>query len=142
MVISKAFALRIDEHLDDVLDVGDFVIGADSDLLERVVFDASFLVGGIEFQAALPHLFARPSRQLPELAFEIVDEGGVPPGGERGYDRAHAFARPGGRITENVPRSAIAEIGATTTAARLPDPQIDAVTRRRTFHKMDAYGQA
>src|SRR5271154_4863898 len=101
MVIAKAASLRIDEHLNNGLDVGDFVIGADSDLLERVVFDASFLVGGIELQTDLTHLLARPSRQLPELAFEIVDEGGVPPGGERRYDRAHAFARPGRCITED-----------------------------------------
>src|SRR5580704_343132 len=111
MVIAKDSALRIDEHLDDVLDVGDLMISADSDLLERVVFDASFLVGGIEFQTDLTHLLARPCRLLPELAFEIVNERGMPPGSERGYDRAHAFTRPGGRITEDVPRSAIAQIG-------------------------------
>jgi hypothetical protein len=100
------------------------------------------LVGGVEFQIDLTHLLTRPCRLLPELAFEIVDERGVPPGGERRYDRAHAFARPSGRITEDMPRSAIAEIGATTAAARLPDTEIDAVARRRTFHKMTAYGQA
>ena len=61
-VIVEAAAVRIDDHVHDVLNVFGFVLGSEAHLFERVVLDArARRVGRIELRQRWPICFRQPA---------------------------------------------------------------------------------
>jgi hypothetical protein len=85
-VIVEAAAVRIDDHVHDVLNVFGFVIGSEAHLFERGVLDARARgVGRIELQANVAHLFTPASGERPIFALEIVNQRRMRPSQKSGY---------------------------------------------------------
>ena len=100
-------ALRIDQHIGDVLDVANLPFAA-ADLQQGIVGGAC-RVGRIEQQNAA-ELGAPSGRQRPVLALDVVDDGRAGPRQQRGDDEPDAFAGTGWREAEDMLRAVMAKI--------------------------------
>lgn len=102
-------ALRIDQDVSDVLDVADLMDAA-ANFQQRVV-GRTLRIGRIE-QQAMGELCAPSGGQRPILTFDVVDDGRMWPGHQRGYDQADALAGPRRGEGHDVLRAVMAQIGA------------------------------
>ena len=124
-VIVESLAVRVDDHMHDVLHVLRLVHRAQPHLFERVVLDArAGGVGRIELEAELAHALARARGEVPVLALEVVDQRGVWPRQQGRHHHAYALAATRRRDDQDVTRTAIAQIPG-TPPARTPDSEID-----------------
>ena len=99
--------LRIDQDIGDVLDVADFPFAFAH--FKQWIVAGTLGISWVE-QQAMRELRPEASRQLPVLALDIVDDGGVWPGQKRRDDKTHTFARTGRGEGQNMLWSIMAEI--------------------------------
>ena len=106
-------ALRVDQHVGDILDVADFPFAAPH--LEEGIVGGARRIGRIEHEHSA-ELGPPAGRQGPVLSLDVVDDRRSRPGQERGDHKADALAAARRREAEHMLGTVVAKVSAAPAA--------------------------